>query len=904
MTIVSSEASIGNYILKATSSINPFTQARQTTYSLTLKVIGLVDGDEELSNSFLGTNTTLVENGPVESLPGYVRISIGQNTAYTTPEVVAQLKDVLPSLTATVDADIAKQLEPPPLSPPTPTIDNTEESTLPEPTENNALAGVANDDSGQGQPNSAESSPIPTAAESPAQVALPQDPIGSSAPSEREDSETAAAPLGDPGTPPYANEGFLRGSRNGSRPGRRLRNPLSYLASYTYQLSLYMISPEAYEAFVASGRKNIEIFNIKDSNDPLLDDEGNILGEGGRTTGAYLVAQGAGMGPPEFRSSGFEYDYFIDGLSATHTIPGKGNQATSVTTDYKFKIIEPYGFSFISNLERAQNRIEQSIKNRKGETSSSSPDTSSTNANTTKNFFILGIRFFGWDQNGNQMTGSEIVGDGQVLDPNASGNGALFESYTEIALSEFKFKIDGRSTVYDIKAQPTAINGAINVSKGMNKDSKTVTGNTVRDMISGPNGLLTQINKEEQTLVKNGSAIYPIRYKVIWLGNDAEQIALSSVVTPNEQNKNNQPASQAANPDQSNPTEEIKAKPNKNITTDTVDKLPIVQGMEQIISKSSYIQDALTKSYVDKNENNPETDSPESVAGKGKKIMWFNISPQLSNIQWDEKRKDWVYDIIYIIETYLVPNVDSTYVDNTTGYYGPHKRYEYWYTGQNTEIIGYEQKIDNGYFLATLSNDEENKGRAVDNSSATRRVPNTQTGGDNSGSKGTNSLTAINGFRTSLYDPGSFATAKIQILGDPDFVMNSTTTTAEIYDRFYSANGYTVKSTGAQVFMEIDFKEAVDYTKEGLTDLRFNDNRGVTGEPGTLAINDSIEFWRYEGDVGRNIRGVSYQILTVSSNFNNGSFTQNISAVINQNVAPDSITEVARQEVDGDDEDE
>ena len=32
-------------------------------------------------------------------------------------------------------------------------------------------------------------------------------------------------------------------------PGRRLKNPLGALSSYTYQLSLYMITPEAYDAF-------------------------------------------------------------------------------------------------------------------------------------------------------------------------------------------------------------------------------------------------------------------------------------------------------------------------------------------------------------------------------------------------------------------------------------------------------------------------------------------------------------------------------------------------------------------------------------------------------------------------------------------------------------------------------
>ena len=45
-------------------------------------------------------------------------------------------------------------------------------------------------------------------------------------------------------------------SGSASTPGRRLTNPLADLASSNYQLSLYMITPDAYDAFTASGRTN------------------------------------------------------------------------------------------------------------------------------------------------------------------------------------------------------------------------------------------------------------------------------------------------------------------------------------------------------------------------------------------------------------------------------------------------------------------------------------------------------------------------------------------------------------------------------------------------------------------------------------------------------------------------
>ena len=161
----------------------------------------------------------------------------------------------------------------------------------------------------------------------------------------------------------------------------------------------------------------------------------------------------------------------------------------------------------------------------------------------------------------------------------------------------------------------------------------------------------------------------------------------------------NLPNSNAKNTNESNDALAIKTTPNKNEVQTSIGKVPITQAIEQIFVRSKFMLDALTKNYKDDNEANPETNEPGTTEGTGKKMVWFNISPKITNIQWDKKRKDWAYDIVYVIQTYLVPSTPSNYVSEKTKYYGPHKRYDYWYTGQNTEIIGYEQKIDNQYFI-------------------------------------------------------------------------------------------------------------------------------------------------------------------------------------------------------------
>jgi len=793
----------------------------------------------------------------------------------------------------------AKNSVQPSPNPPTPTITQGTE-TAPPATSTNTLPPAASDDSGTEQATSPTASPTVPGTSAPAQGGITESPV-TNAPgtSQRTDDETNNV-LGAAGEPKYENEGFIKASINkNSRPGRRLENPLSYLASYTYQLSMYMISPDAYEAFVASGRKNIFQFNEATAG-------ATDTSEDAPKGGIYLIAQSAGMGAPENRATGFGLDYYIDSLSFESIIATKSQSSPVANTGYRFKIVEPYGFSFVTKLRNAQKTlIEQSGGVGTGKYVE--------NGNPTKMFYILGIRFFGYDQAGNIIKGDDTF-NGNQLDPSAAGSTALFETYYDIVITEFKFKIDGTATTYDIRAETASVSSTINQTKGTIPTAKTVSGSTVRDLLSGPNGLITQLNKDQAALVQNKTAEFPIVYGIQWLGDDAETIALSKVTTPNKNKKSNQAGSTAETTAQSNTSSEVTATPNKNIFKYTTGKgIPITQEIEEIISQSTYMTDALSKSYKDTDENDPKTKSAPSTEGAGKKITWFNITPKITNIKWDKKRKDWVFNITYVLQTYLIPQVESPYADKTDDYYGPHKRYDYWYTGKNTEILAYEQKIDNQYFTSLLDDpesDTSSEGNASNNpGQGGKNGVNMESAANKEGARSTQSKEAVNSFRTSLYDPGSFATAKIQILGDPDFMLHDAASASasgensidSAYDKFYETDGYTINATGGQVFVEIDFKEAIDYSRDSIIDVD-EEGRGVTGAPGTLAINDSIEFWRYPEDMGSKIKGISYQVLTVNNSFQSGGFKQTLNMVINPGAAPEAASEEAQEEVDANEE--
>ena len=84
-------------------------------------------------------------------------------------------------------------------------------------------------------------------------------------------------------------------------PGRRLDNPLGALSSYTYQLSLYMISPDAYDAFVATGRRTHRCF-----------DKQAGAGGGTRRCISHCSVRWYQSYARENRGAGFEKDLYIE----------------------------------------------------------------------------------------------------------------------------------------------------------------------------------------------------------------------------------------------------------------------------------------------------------------------------------------------------------------------------------------------------------------------------------------------------------------------------------------------------------------------------------------------------------------------------------------------------------------
>jgi hypothetical protein len=733
------------------------------------------------------------------------------------------------------------------------------------------LTGAASDDSGAKQANPAGSTGSP-----------PSTPAGSATGTNTPAPNSATQPNNSSPDAQSTGPALRTEASKTQPPGKRLKNPLGYFSSYNYQLSLYMITPDAYDAFISSGRKNINAFSQL---------------AGAENGGAYLIAQSGGINnADELRAPGFGFDYSIDNLSFDTITSGKAGEGDTNTTSIRFTITEPYGFSFVSNLRKAQEALEANLK--KNGKSIKLPK------NPTKQFFILGIRFYGYDEVGNLMKGTEMFDD-NTLDPNAPGNGALFQRYYDIILTEMKFKIDGKAVTYNISAASLAPAEAFGVKRGQINSNVSIEAADVETALNKLMEELTQRQKDLYKGSKTDSEIYTT-YKVKFLGEAATTIGKSKIVSPADLDKFKWPGSGAKKTADANDKTATKSQtPDKTKTTITItaspEPTPIPAAISTVIQQSQFLEQGLKTVYTTALEPPQGKTKMNQVDQDTKKVLkWYNCSAELKNARWNGTAKDWVYDITYIIQVYETPVIDSVYASVTSTPYGPHKRYNYWYTGQNSEVISYVQELNNAYFTVAVAPQNGAETSDTENPSTEGGT----TGESGNGQKGTPAETPVvsgvaskestenklgqgkeaqNSYITSLFDPASQAEAKIQILGDPDFIMvDSSYSEEELYKKFYGADGFSINPNGGQVFIEIDFKEAVDYSSSG-TSITAPDpsTGGITGEPGTLSINESILFWDYPKNIAELVKGISYTVLKVSSQFSGGSFKQTLDCRIN-----------------------
>lgn len=626
----------------------------------------------------------------------------------------------------------------------------------------------------------------------------------------------------------------------------RRKNPLGHYSSYTYNITLYMATPEAIAKFINSGK---------------------FERRGG---GYYIVAQSGGISPAEPRlmtssgklGPGAGLDFYIDDLDFEILMPG-GDKTPSVGTQLNFKIIEPIGFTLFTKLSQACALINQESDILK----------EGSKPNLFQQHYVIGIRFYGYDEAGNIITGKEFSRKEQSgyvdAETAITDDYASFERFFPIVMNKATYKLDGRTVTYNVEASSLNLQASFGVKRGMVKKQSTIVAGTVGEALqydgkssATSRGLMQILNEQELDEVSNKLINEPSKYSVEW--NLKESIKTEKLNSDKEyQNQ------LAALPGIERTSDaDVKAAASSQSIPTGKQLIPIAAGtsilsvIDNVITKSEYVSKAL----IAQNTSAIETATKKNETTL--ELNWFTVNPVVYPLKFDPKTNDWAYNITYQIQEYKVPYLRTLYKAKNTRYYGPHKEYNFFLTGKNTEVISYEQSYDNQFYIIAAMSTSNDVDTTANVGSVPVRPQVTSTGSPTMGKQNKGSEINTN-VRANLFSVADQAMAKIRILGDPDYLMQNISAapkfTSDNFKKMYGGDGFSINPYGGQIFVEIIFKLAEDYQDNGLLD-----------------VNNQIKFYSTFDATQSKIQGVVYRVAGVKNVFSRGQFTQELDLILIQ----------------------
>jgi len=679
-----------------------------------------------------------------------------------------------------------------------------------------------------------------------------------------------------PGPSPSATAAATQASSNVFGEGSIVpqANVLDQYASYTYQASVYLMKPEAFNAMVKNKKFT--------------------------PSGSQLLFQSGGA-PITGRNPYFKNDYYIDKIELKSTAMGKGTNAAHNVNTIKMTLVEPNGITLLNNLDKA---VEQYL------------GAEGKKKNFAAALYLLVIKFFGYDANGNLVQAGKSNGVTNFVGniPGVPGvvptsGTAQVEKYYPMAINKINFKVANKLVEYEIEATAPQYNVAVGQSRGTIPYNVELSAISVKDALAGSaevapsrtptaktlteeekqeqdgngntppdappkasaapspkltirKGLIEALNQYQKDLVNQ--KIYTVAdvYSVEFTDVSIEQ---AKITVPGVDFKNTSP--QIAKTAADKLPEKQSADPNARILTITAGQ-QIVQVIEQIVRNSEYIRNQ-AKDTVEENSQKQKANS-----GTKKDVTWFKINVEATPIKYDPKRNDYAYNVKYIVSPFRLVATNSNYFTQPQ-YRGPQKQYNYWFTGQNTQVISYEQQY-NAAYTYVLSGGTQNTA----NTTGAKANHQPRSGQTSQGADLRTNEPAAN-LADSLYNPADLAEARLTIVGDPAWLQQGEASFSAPGKNSFNANAFlpdgTINMDSQQILFEVVVNTPTDYDlSTGLMDVNNRNTNQINnqGKP----LNESYV----------------YIFNECTSEFVKGKFTQNIKGTLLQRTTPKSAASDGR----------
>jgi hypothetical protein len=210
-----------------------------------------------------------------------------------------------------------------------------------------------------------------------------------------------------------------------------------------------------------------------------------------------------------------------------------------------------------------------------------------------------------------------------------------------------------------------------------------------------------------------------------------------------------------------------------NIVSKTSRTWPVKAGTQII----KVIDDVMrNSSYITEQQNVEITTATDPATGvqtqkinprlSNGNMQWYKISIAVTQLGYDNIIRDHAYRMTFIVTPYAIAQMTSQYFPDSR-YRGVHKSFRYWFTGENTQVLSYEQNYNNAYrlFLSGIGPDAQQR-VTTDFRDQNRYIymptsPDQSTGAKNYANEPGNNGASF------LYDPSSLSTVRMRIVGDP-----------------------------------------------------------------------------------------------------------------------------------------